>query len=107
MTDGSAAHDYQLGSTGLRVSRIGLGLAALGRAGYINSFRDRDLGADRSIDTLEARCHAMLDLAYDAGVRYVDAARSYGLAEQFLASWLERRGLRMGAVTVGSKWGYT
>ena len=49
----------------------------------------------------------MLDAAYDGGVRYFDAARSYGKAEAFLASWLERRGLAPGAVTVGSKWGYT
>jgi aryl-alcohol dehydrogenase-like predicted oxidoreductase len=40
-------------------------------------------------------------------VRYFDAARSYGKAEAFLASWLERRGPRPGEVTVGSKWGYT
>jgi aryl-alcohol dehydrogenase-like predicted oxidoreductase len=40
-------------------------------------------------------------------VRYFDAARSYGEAEAFLASWLEQRGLRRDEVTVGSKWGYT
>ncbi len=56
---------------------------------------------------MERRAHALLDAAYDAGVRYLDAARSYGRAEAFLASWLERRGLPPGAVTVGSKWGYT
>ena len=38
---------------------------------------------------------------------YVDVARSYGLAEEFLASWCEQRELATGAVTVGSKWGYT
>jgi aryl-alcohol dehydrogenase-like predicted oxidoreductase len=53
---------------------------------------------------MERRAHAVLDAAYDAGVRYVDAARSYGYAERFLASWLELRGA---AATVGSKWGYT
>jgi aryl-alcohol dehydrogenase-like predicted oxidoreductase len=106
MTDHLAVPDRELGSTGLTVSRIGLGLAALGRPGYINSFRDRDLGTDRSVEALEARCHSMLDAAYGAGIRYLDAARSYGLAEQFLASWLERRGLPPGAVIVGSKWGY-
>jgi aryl-alcohol dehydrogenase-like predicted oxidoreductase len=99
--------DRPLGSTGLRVSRIGLGLAALGRPGYINIHRDRDLGDDRSIDAMAARCHAVLDAAYQGGIRYIDAARSYGLAERFLASWLERRGLPPGAVVVGSKWGYT
>jgi aryl-alcohol dehydrogenase-like predicted oxidoreductase len=56
---------------------------------------------------MERRAHALLDTAYEEGIRYVDAARSYGRAEAFLASWLERRGLAPGTVTVGSKWGYT
>jgi aryl-alcohol dehydrogenase-like predicted oxidoreductase len=56
---------------------------------------------------MEGRAHAVLDAAYDGGVRYVDAARSYGRAEEFLASWLKRRDLAPGEVTVGSKWGYT
>jgi len=99
--------DRQLGSTGLAVTRIGLGLAALGRPGYITLGRDADLGTDRSVEAMERRCHAMLDRAYAAGVRYVDAARSYGLAEAFLASWLHTRRLPADAVTVGSKWGYS
>jgi aryl-alcohol dehydrogenase-like predicted oxidoreductase len=37
----------------------------------------------------------------------MDAARSYGRAEDFLASWLAARGLAPGEVTVASKWGYT
>lgn len=95
-----------LGSTSLNVSRIGLGLAALGRPAYINLGRDRDFGADRAIADLERRCHEMLDAAYAAGIRYVDAARSYGMAEAFLGSWLKARTLPE-AVTVGSKWGYS
>jgi aryl-alcohol dehydrogenase-like predicted oxidoreductase len=55
---------------------------------------------------MEARSHEMLDAAYQAGVRYVDAARGYGLAEQFLASWLRKRRFAAGHVVVGSKWGY-
>ena len=94
-----------LGSTGLRVSPIGLGLAALGRPAYITLGRDADLGADRSVPEMERRCHEILDAAYAAGVRYFDAARSYGLAEQFLASWLDTR--RPADATIGSKWGYT
>lgn len=96
-----------LGSTGLMVTRVGLGLAALGRPGYINLGRRDDLGADRSAGAMERRCHQMLDAAYAAGVRYIDTARSYGLAEAFLASWLSARGLEEGAIAVGSKWGYT
>ncbi len=97
----------QLGSTGITVTPIGLGLAAVGRPGYINLGRDADLGADRSVEALRERTHAILDAAYAAGVRYVDAARSYGRAEEFLAAWLRRRDLPPGALTVGSKWGYT
>jgi aryl-alcohol dehydrogenase-like predicted oxidoreductase len=89
------------------VTAIGLGLAALGRPGYLNVGHGRDLGPDRSVAALERRAHEVLDAAYADGVRYFDAARSYGRAEAFLASWLERRELDPGAVTVGSKWGYT
>jgi aryl-alcohol dehydrogenase-like predicted oxidoreductase len=97
----------RLGSTGLLVTPIGLGLAALGRPAYINADRARDLGPDRSVAAMEQRCHDVLDGAHAAGIRYVDAARSYGFAEQFLASWLERRRLAPDALTIGSKWGYT
>jgi aryl-alcohol dehydrogenase-like predicted oxidoreductase len=96
-----------LGSTGLSVSRIGLGLAALGRPAYINLGRRDDYSEDRSIETLERRCHDVLDGAYAAGVRYVDTARSYGLAETFLARWLQSRDIGRDALVVGSKWGYT
>ncbi len=95
-----------LGATGLTVTRMGLGLAALGRPAYITLGRDVDLGSDRDPSTMERRCHDMLDAAYSAGIRYVDTARSYGRAEEFLASWLRARRLAPGAVTVGSKWGY-
>jgi aryl-alcohol dehydrogenase-like predicted oxidoreductase len=95
-----------LGSTRLTVSRIGLGLAALGRPAYINLGRDRDYGRDRAEAAMERRSHQMLDAAYAAGIRYVDTARSYGLAEAFLASWLRTRRLPHDALTIGSKWGY-
>ena len=98
---------HVLGRTGLPVTRLWLGLAALGRPGYINLGHGDDLGARKDVATLEREAHAVLDAAYDGGIRYFDAARSYGRAEEFLASWLERRGLSPGAVTVGSKWGYT
>ena len=89
------------------VTPIGLGLAALGRPGYINLGRDEDLGRARSVEALEGRAHEVLDAAYKAGVRYFDAARSYGRAEEFLAHWLKARRIPADAVTVGSKWGYT
>jgi aryl-alcohol dehydrogenase-like predicted oxidoreductase len=96
-----------LGSTGLQVTPVGLGLAALGRPAYIDLGRDADLGDDRRVEALERRCHEVLDAAFAAGVRYLDAARSYGLAEAFLASWLGAGRADPAEVTVGSKWGYT
>src|SRR3982751_5394147 len=80
-----------LGSTGLRVTPLGLGLAALGRPGYINLGHAADLAHDYDVGVMEARAHATLDAAWAAGVRYFDAARSYGRAEAFLASWLGGR----------------
>jgi aryl-alcohol dehydrogenase-like predicted oxidoreductase len=86
---------------------IGLGLAALGRPGYINLGHAADLSAGHDPDAMRANAHAVLDAAYDAGVRYFDAARSYGRAEEFLADWLDRRNLMPDQVFVSSKWGYT
>ena len=96
-----------LGATGLEVTPVGLGLAALGRPAYIDLGRGDDLGGDRDVDALERRSHQVLDAAWAAGIRYLDAARSYGRAEAFLASWLTARGIDPAEVTVGSKWGYT
>lgn len=87
---------------------LGLGLAALGRPAYIALGRARDLGDadDRGVEAMRARTHAMLDAAWAAGVRYVDAARSYGLAESFLGQWLALDPGRRASLTIGSKWGY-
>jgi aryl-alcohol dehydrogenase-like predicted oxidoreductase len=84
--------------------RIGLGLAALGRPGYINLEHGSDLGSDRSIGAMRRHAQAVLDAAYEGGVRAFDAARSYGRAEEFLGGWLRSRG--PDDVTVSSKWGY-
>jgi aryl-alcohol dehydrogenase-like predicted oxidoreductase len=92
-----------LGPGGPAVSRIGLGLAALGRPAYITGGREHDL-PDRSVTAMRDRTFAVLEAAYSAGVRYVDAARSYGRAEEFLGEWLAAGGHP--GVVVGSKWGY-
>ncbi len=86
-------------------AQIGLGLAALGRPAYINLGHGEDV-ADPSVETMERTAHEVLDAAYERGVRWFDAARSYGRAEAFLASWLEGSGVRPGEITVSSKWGY-
>jgi aryl-alcohol dehydrogenase-like predicted oxidoreductase len=84
--------------------RMGLGLAALGRPAYINVGRDGELPAERTVEAMRAATWRVLDAAYAAGVRWVDAARSYGRSEEFLAGWLEER--RPSDITVSSKWGY-
>ncbi|WP_327693703.1 aldo/keto reductase [Streptomyces sp. NBC_00459] len=85
---------------------LGLGLAAVGRPGYINLGRDDDLGDNRSVDALRTRTHELLDAAYAQGVRYIDVARSYGRSEEFLADWLKTHP-DLDDVVIGSKWGYT
>jgi aryl-alcohol dehydrogenase-like predicted oxidoreductase len=87
-------------------SRLGLGLAALGRPGYINLGHAADLDGDYDVAAMESHCHAVLDAAWEAGIRYFDAARSYGRAEQFLSRWLTDRHIAPESVVVGSKWGY-
>ena len=94
----------RLGTLRTPAARIGLGLAAVGRPGYITLGRDRDL-PDRSVEALRERTRRLLDAAWARGVRYLDAARSYGRAEEFLAGWLADRPQAADAV-VGSKWGY-
>lgn len=86
---------------------LGLGLAALGRPGYINVNHGADLGTAKDAASMEAHCHRMLDRAWELGIRHVDAARSYGRAEEFLSTWLAARGRRPEDLTVSSKWGYT
>ena len=91
----------------LGVGRVGLGLAALGRPGYITLGHAGDLTRDYEPGAMEQHAHTVLDAAYAGGVRYFDAARSYGHAEDFLASWLAGRRIAPGSVVVASKWGYT
>lgn len=53
---------------------------------------------------MRAAAWKVLDDAYAAGIRWVDAARSYGRAEEFLAGWLADRDHQ--DIVVSSKWGY-
>ena len=88
------------------MAELGLGLAALGRPGYLTVGHGDDLGDDRSVENLERRCRDVCDTAWECGLRWFDAARSYGLAERFLGAWLHDRGIAPGEVSVSSKWGY-
>ena len=88
-------------------ARLGLGLAALGRPGYVTLNHASDLGGSYDPSVMEFHAHDVLDAAFDAGIRYIDAARSYGRAEDFLASWLQKRAIEPDQIIVASKWGYT
>lgn len=102
--------------------RLGLGMAALGRplgySGYIG-LADEPAGS-LTIEQMQERCvergqhHAgtMLELAYSLGLRFFDCARSYGRAEEYMASWLASRREMMPhrtsecSLVIASKWGY-
>lgn len=98
---------YEFGDNEIYVTKMGLGLAALGRPGYINLERKADLGTDRTKEFMSLQAHNMLDYAWNAGIRYFDTARSYGKAEYFLGDWLLANNIPEPRVNVGSKWGYT
>ncbi len=87
-----------------KISKLGLGLAALGRPGYINLGHAEDLHQDYDESRMESQTHAMLDKAYALGIRYFDTAQSYGKAEEFLSCWLKKT--KSIDIIVGSKWGY-
>jgi len=90
---------------GAKVPQLGIGLAALGRPGYINVGHDADL-PDKSEDAMRQQSWTVLDAAWANGIRLFDCARGYGMAEEFLSSWLEARGVHPGEACVLSKWGY-
>ena len=82
---------------------LGLGLAALGRPGYMTLQHQHDF-ASVEPEAMQAQAHQVLDAAYSGGIRHFDVARSYGRAESFVRSWLTSRGRE--DVVVSSKWGY-
>jgi aryl-alcohol dehydrogenase-like predicted oxidoreductase len=94
----------RLAGNGPLLTRFGVGMAALGRPAYITLGHGDDLREGRDVHSLEVNAHRMLDRAFAAGIRYFDAARSYGRAEQFLRSWIDAQKPR--EIVVGSKWGY-
>jgi aryl-alcohol dehydrogenase-like predicted oxidoreductase len=92
--------------------RIGLGMAALGRPGYINLDRDAIFGSEvRSVDKMQAQANMVLDALFrrsgGAGMTWVDCARSYGLSERFVGEYLKQHDVEPNNVFVSSKWGYS
>ncbi len=91
----------------LHYTKLALGLAALGRPGYMNLGHADDLPAERTQQAMLENAIAVMDEAWALGIRWFDAARSYGLAEDFLQIWLRTRNIDPEQVTISSKWGYT
>jgi aryl-alcohol dehydrogenase-like predicted oxidoreductase len=84
-------------------TKIGLGLAALGRPEYIN-IRDESTH-DKSKDAFRENAFSVLDFAYKSGIRYIDTAPSYGKGEEFLTNWNSEYQYK--DVSLSTKWGYT
>lgn len=93
---------HELGSTVLDVPPIGLGLAALCRASYLNLGHETDLDGDPKREHI----FEVLDAAWESGIRYFDTGRAQGDAESMLSEWLDEREIPPGDVCVASKWGY-
>ena len=95
--------------------RVGLGLAALGRPGYINLQRDSHL-TSRSVEGMQQQANSVMDALFQQSRRlskeeklipWLDCARSYGLSEKFVGEYLKSNNVPPADVYVSSKWGYT
>ncbi|APU11832.1 oxidoreductase [Cellulophaga lytica] len=86
----------------MKNTKLGLGLAALGRPDYINI---RTTNVNKSVAAFKENAFTMLDHAYELGIRYFDTAPSYGKGEQFLLDWKNQREHK--DLVLGTKWGYT
>jgi len=99
--------------------RLGLGMAALGRPGYINLDRDLVFGSSsgssdsnsvRSIKDMQAQANLVLDTLFQTQTKntpWVDCARSYGLSEKFVGEYLRKNNIQPCDVYISSKWGYS
>jgi aryl-alcohol dehydrogenase-like predicted oxidoreductase len=83
----------------------------LGRPAYISTGSAAQLPADRSVESFRDNTFRMLDAAVRSGIDWIDTARSYGRAEEFVGQWWRARAAQdvdwpEKAPTVSSKWGY-
>jgi aryl-alcohol dehydrogenase-like predicted oxidoreductase len=79
--------DYRrLGSTGLRISRLGLGCGNFGGIGSAPEFF--------GMGETEAQASALLDRAFDSGINFFDTANAYGggRSEAWIGRWLKAKG---------------
>jgi aryl-alcohol dehydrogenase-like predicted oxidoreductase len=95
--------------------RLGLGMAALGRPGYINLDRDAVFGSgERTVEDMQHQANSVLDQLFlvsastgSSSKPWLDCARSYGLSEKFVGEYLRDKNIDSETVYVSSKWGYT
>jgi aryl-alcohol dehydrogenase-like predicted oxidoreductase len=83
---------------------IGFGTAAIGRPTYINIKQD-EKELPFSLPRFWRNGMQVLEDAYKMGIRHFDTAPGYGLAEQLLLEWLEKK--NDPSITVSTKWGYS
>jgi aryl-alcohol dehydrogenase-like predicted oxidoreductase len=79
--------DYRrLGSTGLRVSSLGLGCGNFGGIGSAPAFFGKG--------ETEAQAFDLMDRAFDAGINFFDTANAYGggRSETYIGRWLKAKG---------------
>jgi aryl-alcohol dehydrogenase-like predicted oxidoreductase len=78
----------RLGTTGLRISRLGLGCGNFGGIGSSPAF----YGMGES----EQEAFSLMDRAWEAGINFFDTADAYGggRSETFIGSWLKQKGSR-------------
>lgn len=97
------SHDIKTKIIVLKNTRLGLGLAALGRPEYINVRREKD--EDKSLSYYEKNAQKVLQFAYEKGIRDFDTAPSYGKGEKFLLDWYKQSHIQ--DLHLSTKWGYT
>ncbi len=85
-------------------NNIGLGTAAIGRPLYIN-VKQNVIAESFSLPKFKENGLQVLEDAYKKGVRYFDTSPGYGLAEQLMVVWLEKK--NDPSIQVSTKWGYT
>ena len=79
--------DYRrLGSTGLRISRLGLGCGNFGGVGSAPAFF--------GMGETESQAFELMDRAFDAGINFFDTANAYGggRSETYIGRWLKTKG---------------
>jgi aryl-alcohol dehydrogenase-like predicted oxidoreductase len=79
--------DYtRLGSTGLKISRLGLGCGNFGGIGSAPEF----FGMGEN----EGQAFALMDRAFDSGINFFDTANAYGggRSETYIGNWLKTKG---------------